>query len=300
MLLRAVIMSALALDGAEAPPSEHASVEPVTARSHFDPLTELWGLQELSDGARLEDLDGHVVLYLSERARFQIDDRDPRVYLAEGRQVLVTELTEADIEDYLGGSPCLCALEFEPGASAGALHTPAGAYRLMGEPSVTIAASGIERVELRLSPAGQSDRVTLRRLVCWSAGGGTIAPLTAALPGFARLARKVDPGFADPPVDDRLVQDRDSDSDAWIRDRALALADLSLVPRRERDRLPRRLDAPELLGAAEPGIGALWDDIRSGRQSTMDYSGYYVDFDPLCHRIDRQHGVTYRDPWAVH
>ncbi len=298
MLLGAVIMTALALDGAEAPDSEHACVEPVTAPSGFDPLPELWGLQELSDDTGIDNLDGHVILYLSERARFVVGGEQARVYFAGGRQVLAPELAETGIEDYLSGSPCLCALEFESAGPAGELQTAAGAYRLANEPSVTKAESGIVRVELRLSPAAQADRSTLRRLVCWSAGDGTIAPLAAALPGFAKLARKVDPSFDDPPVDDRPVG-QETTSETWVHERALALADVSLVPQRERDRMPRRLDAPELLGAVEPGLTTLWNEIQSGRRQTIDYAGYYVDFDPICHRVDRQHGITYRDPWAV-
>lgn len=300
MLVRAVIMSALALDGAEAPHPEHASAEPVTAPSRFDPLPALWGLSALPHDTPIHDLDGRVILYLSERARFRITGRDGRVYLAGGMQVFVTEPVEPGIEDLLRGSPCLCALEYSSSGPAEELHTPAGAYHAAHEPSVTTAGPGVVRTELELSPSGQSDRVTLRRLVCWTAGDGTIAPLAAALPRFAMLARKADQGFADPPADDRPVEVPERDLNDWIRDRALALADVSLVPQRERDRLPRRLDSPELLGAVRPGLAALWDDIRWGRRATIDYAGYYVDFDPLCHRVDRQHGISYRDPWAVH
>ena len=60
---------------------------------------------------------------------------------------------------------------------------------------------------------------------------------------------------------------------------------------------PQRSDAPELVGTAKPGLFTWLREIRSGRKVTIDYSDYYLELDPYSRRLDRQHGIYYRDPY---
>ena len=57
-----------------------------------------------------------------------------------------------------------------------------------------------------------------------------------------------------------------------------------------------RLDSPELLGSAKPGFLTWLGDVVSGKQTRVDYSDYYLDLDPISRRLNRQHGIYYRDP----
>ncbi len=280
----------------------HERVAPISVQPLFNPLPEMWGLRELNEDAKLEDLDESFVLYLSERARFKIGDRDGWVYLTRGKQFIVKyHLSDSDIADYLRANPCLCALEYESDSSAGELHTAAGAYRLTKAPSITEEEPRITRVEFEFLEGGQAGSVRLRKLLCWIAHDDTVMPLAATMPRFAMLTRKEHPGFRDPPVDDRPVQEDEIARQSYEDQQFLAMSDDYLGFQRGGGsrfeiRMPERWDAPELLGAAKPGLFTWLREIRTGRKLAIDYSDYYRDCDPYIRSLDRRQGIYYRDP----
>lgn len=295
MQLLAVAILALAAEGSD---ELHAPnrVVPPSAPSAFNPLPEMWGLRALSRQARLEELDEAFVLYLTERARFTIVGQGGRVFLSGGRQLVASQLSEAEIADDVSIYSCLCALEYEPPMPAGDFHAPAGAYRVTEAPSRTTAESGIVTVEFQFSHEGQAEGTTLRRLVCWTSTDDSLAPLAAALPGFATLARKEHPGFVDPPVDAREVPEHDRAPDIRNPDRILAFLDGDIPFQRGRGREPLPLDAPELVGVAKPGLWTLWREVQSGRKLTVDHSDYYFDTNRSMLFLNRRLGIHSRDP----
>ncbi len=246
----------------------------------------------MSAETKLEDLDESFVLYLPERARFEASYERGWVYFMSGKQLVVEgELSAADIADLLRSHACLCALEYECDGASRALQAAAGAYRLTGAPSVDRSESGIVRVEFRFEEEGQTARAQIHRLVCWSTADDTLQPIARALPGFAKLTRKEHPGFVDPPVDDRPVGNHPPPR----QEPAIALADEYIGRAYDASR-PLRLDAPELIGTAKPGLFTLLREIRSGRKLTIDYSDYFEDLDPALRDLDRRSGIYYRDP----
>lgn len=302
MLSLVVVIIAFAGEGTEEPRTRHEYVAPISDVSLFNSLPEMWGLRELNKDTKLEDLDESFVLYLTERALFKIGDKGGQVYFTIGRQLIPKEeLLESDISAHLGLFSCLCALEYESSTSAGELHIAAGAYRLTKAPSITEDESGIVRVDFEFAEEGQAERVKLRNLVCWNSKDGTVAPLATTMPGFVKFTRKVHLGFLDPPVDDRPVPRLGNAQRIqklhWVQ----SLADEYFAGGRDlaggRDRFPQRLDAPELLGTAKPGLSTLLREILSGKKVAIDYSGYYLELDPYTRRLNRQHGIYYRDPY---
>ena len=301
-VMLSLAMVIVAFGGAEQPQTRPEYVVPVSAPSLSDPLPEMWGLRELHDDTDLEDLDESFVLYLTERALFKIRDKDGQVYFTGGKQLIAKEqLTESDISDHLSSYSCLCALEYESSTFAGELHIAAGAYRLTKAPSITEEESRIVRVEFEFSGEGQAEHAKLRRLVCWTTNGDTVAPLARTMPRFAKLTRKEHPGFLDPPVDDRPIQKHENAQQSQSPHRFHVLADqyVGFQGRRATNgiQIPQRLDAPELVGTAKPGLFTWLREIRSGRKVTIDYSDYYLELDPYSRRLDRQHGIYYRDPY---
>ena len=275
------------------------SVAVVSGPSLFDPLPEMWGLAELSLDADLEALQG-LVLYLDRRAVFRSAGAEERVYFGGGRQLVADRpLTESDIADELGSLACLCALEYGGATSSGELHVAAGAYHSSRASAVTVQPQGIVRVEFELQREGQPDRVKLHRLVCWPTSGGTVASIAAALPGFVKLTRKTQPGFVDPPMDDRPVRVEAPARLQAGHDQVLALAD-GLVGFQDAGglhgfRLPERLDAPELVGSAKPGLFTFIAEIGNGGRRAIDHSDYFLDLGVCSRRIDRLHGIRHRD-----
>ncbi len=271
----------------------------VSDLASFNPLPEMWGLRALGGEERFADLDGSTVLYLRERAVFEAPRSEGTIYLAAGKQLVVgRELTEMEISEHLGFHSCLCALEYESSSAAGAHHVAAGVYRLTRAAAVDVGTDGIFRVGFELSEQGQADRVRLRRLVCWSAKDEVLS-LARALPGFATLARKAHPEFLDPPPDDRPVQEqeiarrRPSEVVLVMSDEYVAFGPGGGG---STSRLPPRLDAPELLGTARPGLSTLLREFSSGRKLAIDLSDYVPDLDPFSRRLQRQIGVCWRDP----
>ncbi len=288
MPLAAMIAS---FSGENAPPTP-AYPSPSTWAASFSPLPEMWGLRELSPDARPGDLDESFVLFLPERARFEGGAEQGWIYFAGGRQLVVEgELTESGIANRLRSHTCVCGLEYESAGPAQDLHTAAGAYRVGTKPSVESTMSGITRVEFRFEQEGQSERVRIRRLVCWGSAGATLKPITRALPGFAKLTRKEHPGFVDPPVDDWPV----SNHELARQGTTLALGD-EFVGRAYDESRPLRLDVPELVGTAKPGLLTLLREIRTGRKLHIDYSGYYEPLDTYLRDLNRRSGIYYRDP----
>ncbi len=113
MLSLVVVIIAFAGEGAEEPQTRHEYVAPISDVSMFNPLPEMWGLRQLNEDTRLEDLDESFVLYLTERALFKIGDKGGQVYFTIGRQLIPKEeLVESDISAHLGLFSCLCALEY--------------------------------------------------------------------------------------------------------------------------------------------------------------------------------------------
>jgi hypothetical protein len=265
---------------------------PVTRAASFSHVPEMWGLRVLSPETKLQDLDESFVLYLARRARFDVGDESGRVYFMGGRQLVVDgELSEQEIADQLGSHACLCALEYENAGTDGDLQIAAGAYRLAAAPSVDRQVPGVVRVEFIFEGHDESPRPRLRRLVCWNSAGDRLGPVAMALPGFAKLTRKEHPGFADPPVDDRPIRHYElarSESSVVLADQYLG--------RRYYNSGPFRLDAPELVETAEPGLFTLLREIRIGRKLAIDYSNYYEDLDPYLRDLNRRNGISWRDP----
>ncbi|MEE8155473.1 MAG: hypothetical protein V3T53_11025, partial [Phycisphaerales bacterium] len=90
-MMLSLAMVIVAFGGAEELQTRPEYVVPVSARSLFDPLPEMWGLGELHNDTNLEDLDESFVLYLTERALFKIRDKDGQVYFTGGKQLIVKE-----------------------------------------------------------------------------------------------------------------------------------------------------------------------------------------------------------------
>ena len=61
--------------------------------------------------------------------------------------------------------------------------------------------------------------------------------------------------------------------------------------------MQERWDALELERTAKPGLFDWLGGILSGREVTVDHSDYYLDLDPWSRRLDRRHGVYFRDPY---
>ncbi len=285
----AIVMATVA--GAPGPPAAEY-VPPATRTASFSPLPEMWGLRELAADAPLGDLDQSVALFLPERARFEGGAVQGWIYFAGGKQLIVEgELTEPGIADRLRSHACVCGLEYEAAGGAQDLLIAAGTYRVATAPSIETAASGITRVEFRFEQEGQSERVRIRRLVCWGSAGATLKPITRALPGFAKLTRKEHPGFVDPPVDDWPI----SNHELARQGTTLALGD-EFVGRAYDESRPLRLDVPELVGTAKPGLLTLLREIRTGRKLHIDYSGYYEPLDTYLRDLNRRSGIYYRDP----
>lgn len=296
MLFLVMVMVAFAGQDAE-PQAQHEFVDPVSDASLFDPLPEMWGLWELSEETRLEDLDETFVLYFTDRSVLRVASKVGRVYFRGGRQLILSEeLAESDIVDRFGSISCLCALEYECSASTEELQIAAGAYRLKNAPCVTEYASGIMRVELEFAEEGQAEHVKLRRLICWNPVDDAVAPLATTMPGFVKFTRKVRPGFRDPPVDDRPLSMHASSRRIQSPYRIDILADGYFGEGQYP--IPEHWDAPELLGTAKPGLFTLMREIRTGRKVAIDYSEYFLDRDPYLRRLDRRHGIYYRDPYA--
>jgi len=289
MLHLAVLI--IAGTGETAPPGPEYEL-PVTRAASFSHLPEMWGLRVLSADAELEDLDESFVLFLPERARFEAENERGRIYLMGGRQLVVKNvLSEPEIADHLRSHACLCALEYEHADPDGGLQIAAGVYRLNRPPSVDRKVPGIVRVEFVFEEHDVSPKTRIRRLVCWSSAGTTLGPVAIALPGFARLTRKEHPGFADPPVDDRPIRN----NELAQQEPAVVLAD-EFIGRAYDSSRPLRLNAPELVETAEPGLFTLLREIRTGRKLTIDYSNYYEDLNPYLRYLNRRSGITYRDP----
>ncbi len=267
-------------------------VLPLTRAASFLSLPGMWGLQELSADTDLEDLDESFVLYLTERARFEAGNERGWVYFVGGNQLVVdSRLSEPEIADRLLSRACLCALEYEFDGPSRELETAAGAYRLTEPPSVDQKKSGIVRVEFQFEEEGQAGRARIRRLVCWSSADDTLEAIARALPGFAKLTRKAHPGFADPPMDDRPI----GNHQPARQEPTIALADAYFGRAYDGSR-PLRLDAPELVGTARPGLLTLFHQIRTGKKLRIDHSEYFEILDPYLRDLNRRHGICYRDP----
>ncbi len=283
----------VALAGETAPPATEYRV-PVIRTASFSHLPQMWGLRVLSADTELEDLDESFVLYLPVRARFETGNERGRVYFMGGRQLIVEgELSEPEIADHLRSHACLCALEYEHAGPDVGLQIAAGVYRLVGAPSVDPQVPGIVRVEFLFAGYDVSGRARIRRLVCWSSAGTTVGPVAMALPGFARLTRKEHPGFADPPVDDRPIRN----DELAQQERVVVLTD-EYIGRAYDSSRPLRLDAPELVRTAKPGLFTLLREIRTGRKLQIDYSDYYEPLDPYLRDLNRRSGIYYRDPYT--
>jgi hypothetical protein len=273
---------------------ETATVEyrlPVTRAASFSHVPEMWGLRVLSPDTPLEDLNESFVLYLAQRSRFDADDQRTLVYFMGGRELVVDgELSEPEIADQLRSHACLCALEYENAHPDGDLQIAAGAYRLTAGPTVDRQVPGIVRVEF-LFEVHDEPRTQIRRLVCWNAADATLGPVAMALPGFVRFTRKEHPGFADPPIDDRPIRHYELAQ----TESSVVLAD-QYLGRRYYNSGPFRLDAPELVETAEPGLFTLLREIRTGRKLRIDNSNYYEDLDPYLRDLNRRNGISWRDP----
>ncbi len=290
MLSLVMVLMAFAGDGAE-PPPQHEFVAPVSATSWFDPMPEMWGLRELSAETRLQDLDDTFAFYLTERSVLRIASEVDRVDLSGGRQLILNgQLAESDVVDHSGSISCLCALEYESSASTNQLQIATGAYRLKSAPSVTKDAFDVMSVEFEFAGQGQAEHVKLRRLVCWNPVDDSVAPLAKAAPRFMKFTREDRAGFIDPPVDDRLLSAPEGSGPTQNLYPIDIMADEYPIP--------ERWDAPELRGTSKPGLFTLLREIRTGRKEAIDYSEYFQDYDPYIRRLDRRHGIYYRDPYA--
>ncbi len=285
LLPLAIATLALAGDGAEG--RVRLAAAPVTAPTSFNPLPELWGLAELSGDTRLDELDGSFVLYLSKRAAFEIEGSDGRIYFAGGRQLVSgTDTPES----------CVCALEYRSSASERQLQVAAGAYRSARPPTVIEMGPRVARVEFELVQEGQAAHVRLSRLICTSSSGDTVAPLSAAVPGFMKLTRKEHVAFRDPPVDDRPVDQRElAENIQPQRLRVPANEYPGFEVYADELRISERFNAKKLEGTAKPGLLTLLREIRTGRKLVIDHSDYYLQDSQLL-RLNRQMGIAYRDP----
>jgi hypothetical protein len=297
MVRRAGSLIAIAVLATVAVADEPVLRSPSTAPPSFNPMPELWGLSGFDEQTTLEDLDRSFVLYVAERARFEVDAPPGRVYLAGGRQlVAASSLAPADRAAQLRTHGCLCALDYELGVGR-ELDVAAGVYRLDGPPVVAAEGDAIVRVELAFAAEGQADRVRLRRLTCWSKGSRDVLAVQATLPPFAVLTRKVNTGFADPDPDDREVTDQRSFRHTPTGRDALVLHDFTLSTQQAR-RIPERFDAPELLGTARPGLLTLLGELTTGQRRAIDHADYFRVTDPYLQQLDRRQGIIFRDPWA--
>ena len=298
MLPVAVVIVAFAGDALSGEARQNHAVV-LSDQASFNPLPEMWGLRELDVNAGLGDLDESLVLFLTERTRLETDDSEGQIYFAGGRPLVAeAPLTASDIADHLNLRPCLCALEYESSGSSEAIHIAAGAYRVERAPTIT-ATSGAVRVECTFATDGQPQRTKLRSLTCWVSSEGTLKSLATALPSYARWTRKVHPGFLDPPMDDRPVLGSEMTRAYQGVPPVLALAEGLVDFEGGRGpyglRVPARLDGPEFLGTARPGLTTWLVELRTGRKLTIDHTGYFLDLGPHARRLDRQHGIRYRD-----
>ncbi|MHC4990632.1 MAG: hypothetical protein ACYTGC_06590 [Planctomycetota bacterium] len=292
----AMSVGALHAAGQQAHDVSPLRLDPVSMEPAFDPLPEKWGLRELRATTRLGELDASFVLYFAERARFQIDTPAGWVYLIGGRQLLVEgTLTEEDVAELLFVRRSLCSLQYESDVPERDLHVAAGAYRVATAPRISTPSPGVTRVEFEIVDGGPAEEVRLQRLVCWVAGEDTIGPLADTVPGFIRLTRKEQPGFRDPPVDERPIRDYEIVRRHREDDRQLfAMIDERFGLQAGEGGLPDD-QAPFQLPPARPGILSWLWSIQTGTELAIDASEYFLDADPALRARDLRDGIYFRN-----